>query len=231
MKNHNPTFLSTHLLNHNLKNSAMSSEHLMFLTWLFCECWQSCCYYAHRVIHTVMELCWGGFCIGCNAVVRSDKTVLALHEHKGSGQARGQRWRINADQCSFLVSQRAQIFLSSGPLTHCGKLPAPSLKTATVPPADAFRPAPVKNYDKLFFSGHPFYWLICPLPRGKKSFFVGEVWLTFARHLKTIGVTRGIESLPLLARYSHPQLSRVQHIRREIVLLGEMCSMAVQGGG
>ncbi|KAA0709299.1 hypothetical protein E1301_Tti013212 [Triplophysa tibetana] len=43
-------------------------------------------------------------------LVRSDKTVLALHEHKGSGQARGQCRRINADLCCFLDGQRAQIF-------------------------------------------------------------------------------------------------------------------------
>lgn len=41
---------------------------------------------AHRGIHTVMGL----FCMGSNAVVQSDKTMLALHGHKGSGQARGQ---------------------------------------------------------------------------------------------------------------------------------------------
>lgn len=103
-----------------------------------------------------------GFCIGCNAVVRSDKRLLALHEHKGSGQARGQRWRINADQCSFLYGP--SLTAAGCHVSHLKQQQCPLLAGTDLPP--------MKNYDKLFFSGHPFYWLIRPLPRGKKSFFL-----------------------------------------------------------
>lgn len=66
------------------------------------------------------------------------------------------------------------IFLWS--LTHCGKLPALSFRTATVPPV-AKTHAQIQTchrwgiMSRPFFTGHPFYWLIHPPPQDKKSFF------------------------------------------------------------